>query len=119
VSKSKRPLDWAWPVVVLLAASLVVWGAVARLWGVSLAALLLLVWLCWRWGVWAGERRTETWFENLELLMVRLDREGRIVFCNRYLLELTGWSWPQVAGRNWFELFVPEEEGLRDCLKTV
>ncbi|MCX7802922.1 MAG: PAS domain S-box protein [Meiothermus ruber] len=113
MSKSKRPLDWAWPVVVLLAASLVVWGAVARLWGVSLAALLLLVWLCWRWGVWAGERRTETWFENLELLMVRLDREGRIVFCNRYLLELTGWSWPQVAGRNWFELFVPEEEGLR------
>ncbi|WP_318778313.1 PAS domain S-box protein [Meiothermus sp.] len=57
-----------------------------------------------------SERQSEEVFQNVDLLVVKLDREGRIIFCNRYLLELTGWTWPEVAGRNWFEVFVPPQE---------
>jgi len=56
------------------------------------------------------QRQAEQVFEDVDLLVLKLDLEDRIVFCNRYLLELTGWTWPEVAGRNWSELFVPAEE---------
>ncbi|MCX7782248.1 MAG: PAS domain S-box protein, partial [Meiothermus sp.] len=60
-----------------------------------------------------SERQSEEVFQDVDLLVVKLDREGRIIFCNRYLLELTGWTWPEVAGRNWFEVFVPPQEGIQ------
>ncbi|GIW25487.1 MAG: GGDEF domain-containing protein [Meiothermus sp.] len=95
-----------------------------------------LHWLSYPWALWPGlllfalvalllvqlvllerkhrlsERQIEELFQDVDLLVVKLDREGRITFCNRYLLELTGWSWPEVAGRNWFELFIPGHEKL-------
>jgi PAS domain S-box-containing protein len=36
-----------------------------------------------------------------------LDREGRITFCNSYLLRLTGWRQDEASGRKCFELFAP------------
>jgi diguanylate cyclase (GGDEF)-like protein/PAS domain S-box-containing protein len=61
-----------------------------------------------------SEQQSEEVFEDVDLLVVRLDREGRIIFCNRFLLELTGWTWPQVVGRNWFDVFIPPQEGARE-----
>lgn len=61
-----------------------------------------------------SERQFEEVFEDVDLLVVKLDREGRIVFCNRYLLERTGWTWPQVVGCNWFDVFIPPEEGVKE-----
>ena len=37
------------------------------------------------------------------------DREGRITYCNEYLLRLTGWRQEEVIGRDWIELFIPPE----------
>jgi len=57
------------------------------------------------------ERQTEKVFEDVDLLIAKLDRKGDIVFCNRHLLELTGWTLPQVAGRNWNDIFTPSQRG--------
>jgi len=62
-----------------------------------------------------SERRYHDMLSNVELLSVTLDREGRVTFCNDYLLQLTGWRCEEVLGSNWFDLFIPPEqdEGLR------
>ena len=48
-----------------------------------------------------------------------MDCEGRITYCNDYLLSLTGWQREEVFGRNWFDLFVPPEmNDVRSVLPT-
>ncbi len=47
--------------------------------------------------------------ENLHLVAGIVDISGRVVFCNGYLLALTGWRRDEVVGRDWFSLFSPSE----------
>lgn len=51
--------------------------------------------------------------ETASLLIVELDRTGRVVTANRFLLERLGYAEAEVVGRSWFELCVPEEERAR------
>jgi PAS domain S-box-containing protein len=53
------------------------------------------------------EERVREILENVHLVAVTLDREGNVTFCNKYFLNLTGWSLDEVVGKNWFELFIP------------
>lgn len=57
----------------------------------------------------ASERRYKELLENIELISVILDTNGNILFCNQYLLSLTGWTYNEVINKNWFELFIPED----------
>jgi diguanylate cyclase (GGDEF)-like protein/PAS domain S-box-containing protein len=57
-----------------------------------------------------SERRFSDLLENVALVSVMLDREARILYCNEYLLRLTGWSDTEVIGRSWFDLFLPPEK---------
>ncbi len=56
-----------------------------------------------------GEQRFGELLRQVEMAAIMLDVEGRIVFCNDYLLELTGWRHEQVMGQNYFELFLHSE----------
>lgn len=56
------------------------------------------------------ESRFRELLENVHLIAMMLDSEGRITFCNSYLLQLTGWDEAHVRGGNWFDLFIPAEE---------
>ena len=56
-----------------------------------------------------SERRFSDLLQNVEMISMMLDVEGRITFCNDYLLRLTGWTREDLMGRNWFDLFVPPE----------
>jgi PAS domain S-box-containing protein len=47
--------------------------------------------------------------ENIHLVGVTLDPEGKILFCNDFLLELTGWKLDEVLNRDWFETFLPSD----------
>ena len=58
-----------------------------------------------------SERRFSGLLQNVELVSLMLDREGRITYCNEYLLRLTGWRREEVIGGDWFELFMPPEMG--------
>jgi len=55
------------------------------------------------------ERRSREMLDNLELISIMLDEEGRVIYCNDYLLRLTGWSRDEVMGTSWFERFLPAE----------
>ena len=57
-----------------------------------------------------SERRFRELLERVQMIALVLDVEGRIDFCNDYLLERTGWSREEVQGQIWFDLFVPEAE---------
>lgn len=56
------------------------------------------------------ERRFRNTMETVQLAAVTLDNEGRILFCNDFMLDITGWSAEDVAGRDWFETFIPEQD---------
>jgi len=56
-----------------------------------------------------SERRLSTVLETMSLIGVMLDTEGRITFCNDYLLNLTGWTRDEVLGQSWFERFLSPE----------
>jgi len=56
-----------------------------------------------------SERRFSDMLRNVQLVSLTLDSEGRITYCNDYLLRLTGWDREDVLGKNWFEVFLPAE----------
>jgi diguanylate cyclase (GGDEF)-like protein/PAS domain S-box-containing protein len=56
-----------------------------------------------------SERRFSDLLANVQLVSMMLDREGRIIYCNDYLLQLSGWSRDEIMGRDWAELFIPPE----------
>ena len=56
-----------------------------------------------------SERRFREVLENIHLLAVSLDVEGRITFCNDFLLDVTGWGREEVLGHDWFSVFLPRE----------
>lgn len=64
-----------------------------------------------------SERRFRELMEQVHMIAVMLDEQGSIIFCNDFLLQLTGWSREEVMGRNWFETFVPANS--RDVFRNV
>jgi diguanylate cyclase (GGDEF)-like protein/PAS domain S-box-containing protein len=56
-----------------------------------------------------SERRFSDLLGNVELVSIMLDHDGRITYCNEYLLRMTGWTHAEVIGRGWIELFIPPE----------
>ncbi|MGN6377518.1 MAG: PAS domain S-box protein, partial [Gaiellales bacterium] len=53
----------------------------------------------------ASERRLRQLLENVQLVAVTTDVQGRITFCNECMCELTGWSRDELLGRSWAETF--------------
>ena len=54
-----------------------------------------------------SERRLRTLMEGVDQVAVMLDLEGRVTFCNDFLLQITGWYRDEVIGASWFERFIP------------
>ncbi|OHE79106.1 MAG: hypothetical protein A3G75_02525, partial [Verrucomicrobia bacterium RIFCSPLOWO2_12_FULL_64_8] len=70
-----------------------------------------------------SERRFSDMLGNLPLVAIMLDRDGRISYCNDYLLRITGWRREELVGRNWLENLTPPEllseiQGVFDGLMT-
>jgi two-component system sensor histidine kinase/response regulator len=63
-------------------------------------------------------RQSETKYkqvlETINLVALTLDRRANVVFCNKYLANLIGYSQTEIVGLNWMDNFVPED--LRDYL---
>lgn len=56
-----------------------------------------------------NEERFHQMLENLRLIAVMLDTRGIVTFCNKALLDLTGWERDEVIGENWFTKFLSPE----------
>nr|WP_067058028.1 PAS domain S-box protein [Mucilaginibacter sp. L294] len=65
-------------------------------------------------------RRTENKYrlvlETIKLAALSLDAEGKVIYCNKYLANLVGYSQMEILGMNWMEHFVPAEH--RGVLNT-
>jgi PAS domain S-box-containing protein len=57
-----------------------------------------------------SERRFRELLENVHLIAVSLDLDGRITFCNQYLADLAGYSREELIGRSWADMFNPADE---------
>jgi PAS domain S-box-containing protein len=55
-----------------------------------------------------SERRFRELLEKVHLIAVQLDTNGNITFCNEFLLNLTDYNKEELIGKNWFEVFIPE-----------
>lgn len=64
-----------------------------------------------------SERRFRSALENVQLIALELNAEGKVLFCNDFLLQHIGWSREEMVGRDWFGTFVSEHE--RDSLRAV
>lgn len=56
-----------------------------------------------------SEQKFREILENIQLVTVSLDNSGKVIFCNDFLLKLTGWEKKEVIGQNWIETFIPPE----------
>lgn len=56
-----------------------------------------------------SERRFSDMLGNVELVSLMLDCDGRITYCNDYLLRLTGWRRAELLEQDWFALFIAPE----------
>ena len=56
-----------------------------------------------------SERRFRDMLGNLDLIAMMLDADARIIYCNDYLVQLSGWRREELLGKNWLETFVPRE----------
>ncbi|MFP4500458.1 MAG: PAS domain S-box protein [Candidatus Hydrogenedentota bacterium] len=56
-----------------------------------------------------SEQRYRETLENMQLAAVQLDIAGRVTYCNKYLLGVTGYTWSEVMGGAWIDLFLPPE----------
>lgn len=52
-----------------------------------------------------SEQRFRMMLENVRLVSVITDAYNNIIFCNNFLLEITGWNREEILGQNLFELF--------------
>ena len=59
-----------------------------------------------------NERRWRTLLEDVRLIVVALDRWGKIEYANPFFLELVEYSSWEVLGKNWWTNFVPKHEQL-------
>lgn len=53
------------------------------------------------------EQRFRKTLENIDLAAITMDMDGCIIFCNDYLLGITGWTRAEVIGHNYLDIFVP------------
>jgi PAS domain S-box-containing protein len=58
---------------------------------------------------------------NTPQIGIVLNSKAEIIFTNVHFLKLTGWEEQEVIGRNWFDMFIPENirEEVRGVFKTV
>lgn len=54
-----------------------------------------------------SERRWRSLLEDVQLIVVGLDRMGNVEYINPFFLEVTGYTQEEVLGKNWFKNFLP------------
>lgn len=64
-----------------------------------------------------SDRRFRKTLQTMNLIAFQLDNDGKVLFCNDHLLELTGWKREEFMGQDFFEKAVPAD--LRDMKKSL
>jgi len=56
-----------------------------------------------------SESKYKLVLETINLAAITLDKNGDVIFCNKYLAKLLGYSQAEIAGMNWMEHFIPHD----------
>lgn len=56
------------------------------------------------------EREWSTLMETINLLIVKLDLNGKIIWINSYLLNFSGYNSDEILDKNWFDLVLSADE---------
>src|SRR6185436_20316883 len=59
--------------------------------------------------------RAQRYLDTAEVILLKLDLEGRIALVNRYACSILGWSADELIGRDWVETCLPAR--IRDALR--
>lgn len=65
------------------------------------------------------EARLKNLYDNLQMLIICLDLNGAISYCNDCLLQAAGRTRLEVTGKNWFDLFSPDPEPARQLFSQM
>ena len=57
-----------------------------------------------------SENKFRNLLESMKLIAISLNKDGEVIYCNQFFLQLSGWAKEQIIGENWFDKFVPEEQ---------
>jgi len=57
------------------------------------------------------------YLEFAPVFFVVLNEKGEIAYVNNWTLEKTGYSLVEVLGKNWFDIFIPED--IKSTVKQV
>jgi PAS domain S-box-containing protein len=61
--------------------------------------------------------RAQRYLDTAEVVLLKLDMEGRIALVNRYACSVLGWTADELLGRDWIETCVPAR--IRDDVRTT
>lgn len=63
---------------------------------------------------------SESLIQTAQAVILVLDIEAKIVRCNKYFEEISGYSFEEIEGKNWFDIFVNEADrsGLESLFKS-
>ncbi len=57
-----------------------------------------------------SERRLTQVLESGNIASIILNNDGTIKYCNRYFLEIAGYAFEEIEGKNWFTIFIAKHE---------
>jgi PAS domain S-box-containing protein len=57
-----------------------------------------------------AERRWRTLLEEVSLIVIGLDLNGKVEYANPFFLELSGYTQAEVMGQDWFTNFLPQHQ---------
>lgn len=66
-----------------------------------------------------SEARLKNIFDHLPMLTVCLDRNGAVSYCNDFFLKTCGRERPELIGKNWFDLCLPDPEPVRQLFSQM
>jgi len=68
-----------------------------------------------------SNRRFQELQDNIELISVMLDLDGKVTYCNDYFLNLTGWKREELLNQSWFARFASpqDDEGLKTLYASL
>lgn len=71
-----------------------------------------------------SEQRFAEMMQDINMIFINIDLNSKIIFCNKYLLSVTGYTEEELIGKNSVDVFVPidekdrTEEGLQELFEN-
>ncbi len=63
------------------------------------------------------ERRFTNIMQSVHLVSIILNSQAKIIFCNQYILDITGYTEDDIIGKNYFDIFIDDKD--KDEIKQV